>query len=205
MKKYIAVLLLFAILGIKTETASAQIRIGAKGAVDLFDHKVSSDMLKIGNKNGFQIGGIIEYIYPPSGFGADVALLYGRKKYDVDTKAADASVSDYNYISIPVNLKQRIKLTDSFGLFVSGGVYGDVKISGGDWKQKIENATKEYKAKNFMFGLNAGAGVTIMRHLDVGIYFRGELTEKYGYEYMDAETFQNKKFQTWSIGASYYF
>ena len=78
-----------------------------------------------------------------------------------------------------------------------------MKVSGGNIK--VKDVFDEYKAKNFILGLSAGAGVNVFRRIDVGIYFRGDLTKNYGDEYMDAGVFQNKKNQTWSVGLNYYF
>lgn len=161
-------------------------------------------MLNVDNRLGYQIGPTVEFIVPTSGFGADVSVLYARKEYEVKEKLDDASISDYDYISIPVNLKQRIKLGGIVGLFASGGVYGNVKVSGGDI-ENLNDVIQEYKHKNFVFGLSAGAGVSLLKNFDLGIYFRGDLTKNYGDEYMDAGIFQNKKNQVWSIGLNVYF
>lgn len=160
-------------------------------------------VLKASNRLGYQIGPTAEFIVPASGFGIDAAVLYGRKEYKAEDKQNDASISDYDYISIPINLKQRIGL-GPIGLFFTGGAYGNVKINGGDIKN-AGDVISEYKKKNFIFGLGAGAGVNVFKHFDVGLYFRGDLTKNYSYEYMDADTFQNKKNQTWTVGLNYYF
>jgi len=183
-------------------TASAQLRLGVRGGVDVASNKLNLDILRASNRLGYHIGPVLEFVVPASGFGADVAVLYGRKEYKVKYKEADATLSDYNYISIPVNIKQRMNLL-GIGLFVTGGVYGNVKVSGGDLK--IKDVVSEYKHKNFIFGLGAGAGVTLFSKVDLGIYFRGDLTKNYGDEYMDAGVFQSKKNQTWSVALNYFF
>lgn len=198
--KYLTVLTFFLLFH---NAISAQIRVGVKGGIDIIDNDIVSDIFKVTNNSGYQIGGTLEALVPTSKFGVEASVLYCLKKYDVEDKANNASISDYNYISIPINFKQRISIGGPIGLFAVGGVYGNVKVKGGDFT--INQVANSYKAKDFAFGLNAGAGISILGHVDIGVYFRGELTERYAYEYMDAATFQNKKFQTWSVGATLFF
>ncbi|MDR1089925.1 MAG: PorT family protein [Prevotella sp.] len=195
----------FVLLIAGTNMATAQLRMGVRGGVDIDSKKLDLKTLKASNRLGYYIGPTLEFVVPVSGFGADLAVLYGRKEYKISDLQSDATLSDYNYISIPVNIKQRIKFV-GIGLFVSGGVYGNVKVSGGDIK--IEDAGdvwKEYKSKNFIFGIGAGAGVSLFDKLDLGVYFCGDLTENYKDKYMDTDVFQNKKNQRWSVGLNYYF
>lgn len=201
-KYFLTSIFLLALLAAGTSTASAQIRLGVRGGVDVANKKINSSILNASNRLGFQIGPTLEFIVPVSGFGADVGVLYGRKEYKVEDKQNDADISDYNYISVPINIKQRFNLL-SIGFFVTGGVYGNVKVSGGDIKPK--DVLNEYKSKNFIFGLGAGAGVNLFNKTDLGIYFRGDLTKNYKDEYMDADVFQNKKNQAWTIALNYYF
>ncbi len=196
---------LFVLLIAGTNTTTAQLRLGVKGGIDIDSKKLDFTTLEASNQLGYYIGPTLEFVVPLSGLGGEVSVLYGRKEYKISESQSDATLSDYNYISIPVNIKQRIRFI-GFGLFVQGGVYGNVKVSGGDLK--IENADDiwdEYKSKNFIFGIGVGGGVTLFKKLDLGIYFRGDLTKNYSDEYMDAGVFQNEKNQRWSVGLNYYF
>lgn len=204
-KYLLSFVVVFVLLIAGTNMVSAQLRFGVKGGVDIDSKKFDLKTLKASNRLGYYIGPTLEFVVPVSGFGADVAVLYGRKEYKISDLQSDATLSDYNYISIPVNIKQRIRFF-GLGLFVSGGVYGNVKVSGGDIKiEDTGDVLKEYKSKNFIFGIGAGAGVSLFSKLDIGVYFRGDLTENYKDEYMDADVFQNKKNQRWSVGLNYYF
>ena len=194
-------LLLVSILNINT--ASAQLRFGVRGGIDVSSTKLNTDMFKASNQLGFQVGPTAEFIVPMSGFGADIAVLYGHKEYKLKDKQADGSLSDYDYISVPINIKQRIGV-GPIGIFFTGGVYGNVKV-GDEGADNADDVISAYKHKNFIFGLGAGAGVNLFKHLDVGLYFRGDLTNNYSHEYMDADTFQNKKNQYWTVGVNYFF
>ncbi len=202
-KQLVSLALFVLICVLSINTASAQFRLGVRGGVDVASNKLKTDILKASNRLGFQIGPTAEFVVPISGFGGDISVLYGHKEYKISEKQDNASLSDYNYISVPINLKQRIKL-GPLGLFVTGGIYGNVKV-GDDNAQNANEVVNAFKHKNFIFGLGAGAGVTLFRNIDLGMYFRGDLTDNYKEEYMDADTFQNKKNQSWTVGLNYYF
>lgn len=202
-KQLVSLALFVLICVLSINTASAQFRLGVRGGVDVASNKLKTDILKASNRLGFQIGPTAEFVVPISGFGGDISVLYGHKEYKISEKQDNASLSDYNYISVPINLKQRIKL-GPLGLFVTGGVYGNVKV-GDDNAKNANEVVNAFKHKNFIFGLGAGAGVTLFRNIDLGMYFRGDLTDNYKEEYMDADTFQNKKNQYWTVGLNYYF
>ncbi len=202
-KQLVSLALFVLICVLSINTASAQFRLGVRGGVDVASNKLKTDILKASNRLGFQIGPTAEFVVPISGFGGDISVLYGHKEYKISEKQDNASLSDYNYISVPINLKQRIKL-GPLGLFVTGGVYGNVKV-GDDNAKNANEVVNAFKHKNFIFGLGAGAGVTLFRNIDLGMYFRGDLTNNYKEEYMDADTFQNKKNQYWTVGLNYYF
>lgn len=205
MKKIYSLFLIVLLTVLGTNSALAQLRFGAKGGIDVSNTSLDLNKLKATNELSYQLGLTLEYIIPMSGLGAEVSLLYGRKKYKLEDKQIDATISDYDYISIPLNIKQRVKLSPAFGLFFTGGAYGNVRVNGGSIKSVADEAFNEYKAKNFAFGIGAGAGVNLFNHIDLGISFRGDLTKRYGDEYMDAGIFQNKKNQTWTVGLAYYF
>jgi opacity protein-like surface antigen len=195
---------LFLLISMLTvNTVSAQFRFGVRGGVDVASSHLDTDILKSNNRLGFQIGPTVEFTMPVVGFGFDVSALYGYKKYKITEKEADATLLDYNYVSIPVNIKQRFSL-GLFGIFITGGVYGNVKVDK-DETNSLNEVVDAYKYKNFILGVGAGAGVNLLKSIDIGLYFRGDLTKNYKDENVDANTFQNKKNQSWTVGATYFF
>lgn len=206
-KNKIATLLLCFVL-LSIGTASAQLKFGAKANVDIADHKISTNMLNSKNRMGFSVGPTMEFNIPLIGLGLDASLLYGYKKYSVEDKEKYADISNYSYISIPVNLKKKFGLLPGFvGAFVSAGPYANFRLSGGDLKIKdeIEDTYDNFKAKNFEMGINAGLGVNFVSKLDVGIYYRCKLTDNYSADKGDIGNLKDKKYQTWSVGATYFF
>lgn len=198
MRKYIISILLLSLLAVHV---SAQVRVGLKGGFDVIDHAIRTDIFSVKNRLGFQVGGTVEALIPGAGFGGEVSILYGKKEYKVEDKLNDTSISDYEFVTIPVNLKQRVQLLPGLGIFLVAGAYGEVKINGGN----LEDVFNEYKSRNFTLGLNAGGGVQLFQHLDIGLYFRSDLNTKFTDKKVDLNVLQNKKFQTWNVGLSYYF
>lgn len=200
----ILIIFLLLIIGLfNTQTTEAQIRFGIKGGIDVAEPKLNLHVLKVDNRLGFQIGPTAEFLLPGSGFGTEISLIYGRKEYSIAYKESDATISDFNYISIPFNLKKRFGAQKLLGAFILGGVYGDVKISGGNIK--IKDVIDEYKSQNFAMGVNVGLGISLLKSFDVGFYFKGDFTTRYKDGLLDKDIIQDKKNRTWSVGLNYYF
>lgn len=192
--------LLFAIVAITNlNTVSAQLKWGIRAGIDVVDHKINTDILKTKNRLGFQVGPVFEFGIPILG-GIETGLLYGHKEYKTEFKEEDASISDYNYLTLPLNLKKRWGLGIA-GVFIYGGPYATLKLSGGDFKNYID----EVKAKNFGMGLNFGGGINLFNKVDLAIQYRVDLTDKYSDSKGDIGNFADKKHQSWTVGLTYFF
>lgn len=187
-------------------TATAQIKWGIKAGFDVVDHKINTSILNTKNRLGFQVGPTVEFGIPLLG-GLETGLLYGHKEYKTEFKDAalaegDASISDYNYLTLPLNLKKRWGLGLA-GVFIYGGPYATLKLSGGDFN--IKQYTEEIKSKNFGVGLNFGGGVNLFSKVDVFLQYRVDLTDRYSETKADLSNFADKKHQSWTVGLAYLF
>lgn len=196
MKKYILpiIVLLFA------NVSYAQFRIGIKGGYDIISHKINSDILNANNRLGFQVGLTAELL-SIAGLGVETAVLYSHKEYKIEEKTTNSSLTDYDYISIPINLKKRFDITDLFGVFGVAGVFGDVRINGNN----IEYLGEQYKTKNFAMGLNLGFGLKLLKDFDLGLYYKHTLTENFKTDKPELSDLKNKKQKDWTVSLSYYF
>lgn len=200
-KKYLISSIIALLMIISTyQSAYSQIRFGVRGGFDVADHKISTDILDVSNRRGYQIGAALEVPIPLIGFAIDASLLYGRKEYKVEEKTLEANISDYDYLTLPISLKKRFDISSDFGIFVSVGGFATVRLDGGD----LELARKQFMAKDFAFGVNAGAGVRVFKNFDVGMYFRSQLTENYSTEDINVKKISEKKYQTWTVALTYY-
>lgn len=197
-KNYLLLLLIsFFLLSIP---ATAQVKFGLKAGVDVADHKIKSSILNAKNRLGFQVGPTVDLMIPLTGWGIDLSLLYGYKKYSIDEKEANVDISNYSYLMIPLNLKKRFSIIVA-GMYVSAGPYASVRLSGGDLKL----AGEEFKAKSFEAGINAGVGVSLFSKVDLGLNYKCKLTDNYSADKGDIGNIGDKTYQTWSVGLTYFF
>lgn len=193
------VVLLFS-LGISN--AEAQIaRGGIKAGIDVADHKVNSDLLKVGNRIGFQVGGVLELNIPFTGFGVETGVYYGNKDYKVDNLAVDATgdIADLEYLMVPISLKQRVSLFGIVGIYFTAGVYGTYGLSGGE----LTLGGSEYKQKEFQTGMNFGAGVSLIKHFELGMNYRYKFTDTF--ETGPSNEYMKVGRQTWNVSLAYLF
>lgn len=195
----IGIILLF--VGIAT--SSAQIRFGVKGGVDVINNKISTDILNVNNRLGYYIGPTLEFMAPGPSFGFELSVFYGRKEYELENNSMNASISNYNYISVPLSIKKRFGLSSLAAIFLQVGAFGNVKLEGGNIS--MNNVVDQYKAKTFIGGVHAGAGLTLLNHLELGMYYRTVLTDNYSEDGPDWEKFNDQNTTNWSVGLTYYF
>ena len=169
------------------------IKWGVKGGVNMT--KIDWDGGYDGNKDnstGFFIGPMAEITIPIVGLGVDGALLFSQKgqktdilgdgeRYTVDAKQTG--------LEIPVNLKYTIGLGSMLGIYFAAGP--DFFF---DFKEK------EGVDRKAQVGLNLGAGVKLIQHLQIGINYQIPLGDSF--KIANAYGAKNK---TWQISAAYLF
>lgn len=193
---------LFLLMNISS--ASAQIKLGLKAGFDVAENKINKNILNAHNRLGFQVGPVLQVGIPVVGLSVDAGLLYGYKKYDVKNEDI-GDLSNYNYLTVPVHLKKNFAIVGNFvGIYVKGGPYAEIKLSGGDFK--FNNISEKVKSKGFGMGLNFGVGVNLLTKLDVGIDYRFKLTDNYDNDTPGIKDyFTTRKDKTWNVNATYYF
>lgn len=168
MKKSLGII--FSMLLLSTLAASAQIAFGVKGGLNISQVHFSKDIVNSDNLTGFQIGPMVDFTVPLLGIGMDAAILYSQKGLEVDSKSHKT-----DYLDIPVNLKWKFGLPVLKG-FLTAGPYASFRI-GGDKIWTVMN--EQIEAKSFGTGLNFGAGVEVVKHLQVGLNYDLGLVKTY--------------------------
>lgn len=172
--------------------AKAQlIQWGVKGGVNLT--KVDWDGGLSGNKDnaaGFFIGPMAEVTIPIVGLGVDGALLFSQKGKD-DGKQTG--------VDIPVNLKYSFGLGSMLGVYIAAGPDFYFNFSGD--KKYID---EELEKKKAMVGINVGAGVKLVKHLQIGVNYNIPLSDSYKWEKVGESVIGGKN-KTWQISAAYLF
>lgn len=166
MKKNLSVIML-AVALMFTVNANAQIKFGLKGGMNVTNMSFDKDVFKASNKTGFFIGPMVKFTLPLVGLSFDAAALYDQKEVDLTYQSKNENVTDrvkMKYVDIPVNVRYGIGLSSLANIFVFAGPQwsynvGDKMISWGN--------TKALSLKKSNVSVNVGAGVTLLKHLQV--------------------------------------
>lgn len=191
MKKIIGVLMIAVCIGMAIP-AQAQINFGVKGGLNLSKASLSDvpGNFKKDNFTGFFIGPMAEFNIPIVGLGVDASLLFAQRGIKV-SEAGDEITIKQNGIDIPVNLKYNIGLGSLVGIYLAAGpdFYFDFEKKTGIDKKKAE------------VGINVGAGVKLLNHLQVGANYNiplGDTADIKG-------TNGSYKTKTWQVSVAYIF
>ena len=139
------------------------------------------------NSTGFFIGPMIEASVPIVGLGVDGALMYSQR---------GSGELKQQGIEIPVNLKYSIGLGDMAAIFFAAGpdFYFNLK--------DVDLATIEKNTAQV--GLNLGAGVKLINHLQIGFNYQFALGNSFKFKNVKDIDVKNK-LNTWQISLAYLF
>ena len=159
------------------------LRWGVKGGVNMT--KIDWDGGYKGNKDnstGFFIGPMAEFTIPIVGLGIDGALLFSQRGKDEVKQTG---------LEVPVNLKYTIGLGSLAGIYLAAGpdFYFDFEKKSGIDKKKAE------------VGINVGAGLKLLNHLQVGANYNIPLGNTADIEGTNA----SYKTKTWQVSVAYIF
>ncbi len=183
MKKIISLLMLAVCLAVAVP-AQAQLKFGVKGGLNLSKLDVNGNKIS-DNTTGFFIGPMAEFTVPVVGLGVDGALMYSQRGKDAYKEQG---------IEIPVNLKYTIGLGSTLGVYLAAGPdfffnFKDVDLTGVD-------------KKDAQVGLNLGAGVKLMGHLQAGFTYQIPLGNSFELANLSNA---GAKTKTWQILLAYTF
>ena len=198
--KKVTGLVLIILMAFIAVPAKSQFKFGVKGGLNISSVHLNSDILKADNVTGFQIGPMIETTIPLIGVGLDAAILYSQKGMDVKSETGTSTNVKTDYIDVPVNLKWKFGLPIIKG-YLAAGPYIGFRVGGDKFWEIPGSVVGQVKAKNFSAGLNFGAGVELISHLQVGINYGLGLTDNYSAEKYDL----NAKNRGWSVTAAILF
>lgn len=198
--KKVTGLVLIILMAFIAVPAKSQLKFGVKGGLNISSVHLNSDILKADNVTGFLIGPMIETTIPLIGVGLDAAILYSQKGMDVKSETGTSTNVKTDYIDVPVNLKWKFGLPIIKG-YLAAGPYIGFRVGGDKFWEIPGSVVGQVKAKNFSAGLNFGAGVELISHLQVGINYGLGLTDNYSAEKYDL----NAKNRGWSVTAAILF
>ena len=191
MKKIFGALMIAVCIGMAMP-AQAQLHFGVKGGLNLSKASFSDvkTNFKKDNFTGFFICQMTEFNIPVVGLGVDASLLFAQRGIKISDGGEEATVKQ-NGLDIPVNLKYNIGLGSLLGLYVAAGP---------DFYFDFEKTSKVDKKKAEV-GINVGAGVKLLNHLQVGANYNIPLGKTASFEDVEG----SYKTKTWQVSVAYIF
>lgn len=173
--------------------ASAQFAFGVKGGLNLSNNKASdlltngiTNTVNVNNMTGFFIGPTAEFIVPVLGLGLDASLFYSQKGTEYSLKGLNIGSNTpklkdkLHYLEIPINLKYKFKLP-LIGFYAAFGPYFSYAVSGHRSISSYTDDIKELRSNDFYkafdYGLNLGAGIELLSHLQIGLQYSWGLND----------------------------
>lgn len=197
MKKIFGALMIAVCMGMAMP-AQAQLHFGVKGGLNLSKVSFSKNDFKGDNKTGFFIGPMAEFTLPIVGIGIDAAALYSQTEMKVEGMQPGVKLKTFE---VPVNLKWSFGLGSMLGLYVAAGPQFGFNVG----NKNIQSF--ELKKSNTSF--NVGAGVKLIRHIQLGVNYNfalghtGVLEETlYG---TDRGEISKMKNNNWQVSVAYLF
>ena len=205
MKKIISLLVL-AMAMMFVSNADAKIMFGFKGGLNVTNMSFSQDVFNTSNQTGFFVGPTVKFTLPVIGLGVDAAALYDQR----DGKVDDTSVKQQS-INIPINLRYSIGLGSLAGIYFAAGPQFGFNVGDDSYDWTDANSYKNtFQMKKSNFSVNLGAGVTLLKHLEIGAAYNivcgktGEINVWNASKNAITNTTRSR-YNSWQISAAYYF
>lgn len=188
--------------------ASAQIKFGLKGGVNVTDMSLNSSVFDASNRTGFFVGPTIKVQLPLVGLGIDASALYDQREAKI--KVGNTTTKETlrsQAINIPINLRYGWGLSSMANIFLFAGPQFGFNV--GDKDQKIDDKST-WSVKNSNFSLNFGAGVTLLSHLQLTANYNvvcgktSDATITEGLEQLPNKEVRSRA-NAWQIALAYYF
>lgn len=199
MKKIMSVLMVAVALMMAAPVQAQLIKFGVKGGVNLSKVSFSKSDFDGDNKTGWFIGPMAEVTLPIIGLGVDAAALYSQVELAGEYNNTDAKLKT---IEVPVNLKWSFGLGSMLGAYLAAGPQFGFNI--GD-----TNLTN-WELKKSTTSFNVGAGLKLIKHLQLGINYNFALSKTAEYDGRMLSSDSNKeiasvKNNSWQVSLAYIF
>lgn len=183
--------------------ADAKIRFGVKAGLNLNSLHLNSlkENFEDNNGTGWTAGLMTEFQVPIIGLGFDLSLMYTRMNADLEYEATRQTVSNHNFIEIPLNLKYKISIP------AVGSIIAPYVFTGPDFAFKLDkNTFDDFKTKTCQVAWNVGLGLELVKHLQIGASYGfgiNNIISKLPVG-INAESFKSHN-NYWTITAAYLF
>ncbi len=208
MKKGFSVFLFVAALLMASPAQAQGVKFGIKGGFNITDMKfdkssTASSTYQMGkeNKNGWYAGLTAKGTLI-GGLGFDIAALYDQRETEVIGETIKQQ-----YIYVPLNLRFNIGLGSMASVYLAAGPQfgfniGDSKI---EWQNPVDYAQNKFQLKKSTIGVNVGAGITLLKFLELGAVYNIPLGNTADFDIQNAIEEYDVKSNTFQVSAAIYF
>lgn len=181
-------------------TATAQVKFGLKGGLNVTNMSLSSDVLDAENRAGWFIGPTIKISLPLTGLGIDAAALYDQRSAKIEQDVTKTTIKQQS-IQIPINLRYGVGLGSTASVFAFAGPQFGFNVGDDEFKW---NEKSSYALKKSNFSINVGLGVSLLNHLQVSANYNIACGKTADVSINDVLTSKANN-NAWQIAAAYYF
>ncbi len=186
----------------------AQLKWGVKGGLNVSKLSIDSKWYSSDNQMGFFIGPMMEFNIPATGLGIDASVLYSQQAIRVNSNdREDVTEGNVQGLDVPINLKYTFGLGSMAGIYVAAGP--DLFF---DFSKKGELSYAYLIKKDMNIGLNVGAGIKLIKHLQIGVTYTiplsdsGHLDDSAITDYfVNPPPVYKCKTTSWKVSAAYLF
>ena len=186
-----------------TLSAQAQgIKFGVKGGLDIVNMSFDKKVFDTSNKVGWFIGPSLKVSLPVPGLGVDIAALYDQKKSEVNNETITQKS-----IIVPVNARYSFGVGSAASIYLAAGPQFGFNVGDDEFKWTTNGVENTFQLKKSAFSINLGAGVTLLKHLEIGFAYNIGLgkTADVTVEQASQEIKDETAPKSWQISAAYYF
>ncbi len=188
-------------------TASAQFRFGIRAGIQTNALHFNESTFDSSNRAGFTGGVMAEFTAPVIGIGVDLGVMYTHRTAEFSSAdySNDVVTDKRDYIEIPLNLKWRISVP-VINNIIRPYIFTGPSFAFLTSKKAITNA---FKNRSCDVAWNVGAGVELLKHVQVGASYGFGMTK--AFETLgtvaggEESGIINSRTRCWTITAAYLF
>lgn len=187
--------------------ADAQIRFGVTAGANFNNIPVSVAEFKSDNMTAFHIGPMMDLRLGEFPLTLNAALLFSQKG-SFFSQEKKSEVFRSNNIDVPINLRLSLFEILAAKVFVQAGPYFSYRISSNaDEVLRDMSKLKDFEAKRFAAGLNAGFGLEFFDRLRITAQYGASLSNDYKYQGIGqlVKDYKNTNDKTFSLSAAFLF
>ena len=170
--KFLVVIAAIVISGLSMK-ADAQFRFGLRAGVNVSTLHFNNSIFDSSNRAGFTGGIITEFTMPVVGIGFDASLMYVRRNQPWFEENIATEKVGRDYIDLPINLKWKMNIPVINAIarpfLTTGPVFSLMTGS--------KNYMEDVKGRRFDTAWSFGAGVELLKHLQVSASYGLGLTK----------------------------